>query len=404
MRRSMGCSFGSLPRRAARATAWRTTLVVAALLVASGCHDAGDGFSAVVEARRVVVSSETAGRVLEVLVREGQSVSAGDALVRIDCEVPEAQQRAAEAQLEAARSAAAQASAGVELLDAGARTQEIAAAEAELRAAESMLRAGRAGATDDQRDQLAAALRATQARVALAEDSAARAEALEAAGAATQATLEAARAELEVARAEEQRARAALASAASGARSEDIDVLRNRVAQASARLDALREGARQPERDAAAAAAEGAQAGVRAAEASVALAAAAVARCTVAAPVGGTVDIVAVDAGELAAPGSPLVAIGAAGPVEVRTWATQDTLGTLKAGDRVSVALEATGVGTLEAVVARISDQAEFTGGNVQTPHDRALQVYRVDLVIDSPPPGVRPGMTGTVSFASDAR
>ncbi|MCB9534244.1 MAG: HlyD family efflux transporter periplasmic adaptor subunit [Myxococcales bacterium] len=365
----------------------------------AGCDSGLDGFSAVVEARRVVVSAEAAGRVVDVAVTEGGRVEAGQLVARLDCVGPVAQLEAARAQREQAQAAADAATAQLALIDAGARTEEIDAAEADLRAARSTLRMATAGATPAQIEQLEAGLSAAQSRVSHAEESTSRVEALHAAGAASEAQQTAARTELSIARAEVERISAALSEARSGARPEEVDVLQSRVAQAEARLQALRAGARAPERDAVAAQTRGAAAAVSAAEAGVTLAQAAVDRCSVLAPVGGTVDVVALDVGELAGPGTPIVALGADGPLEVRTWATQAVIGALAVGDEVTVAVEADTVGDVTARVTRISDEPEFTSGNVQTPDDRALLVYRVDLEVQGTPSGLRPGMTGVVDF-----
>ncbi|MFO7189662.1 MAG: HlyD family efflux transporter periplasmic adaptor subunit [Pseudomonadota bacterium] len=60
-----------------------------------------------IEAVEIDVAAKTAGRVAEILVREGEFVTAGQVVARIDTEVLEAQLRAAEAELARARAAVA---------------------------------------------------------------------------------------------------------------------------------------------------------------------------------------------------------------------------------------------------------------------------------------------------------
>src|SRR5690606_25517115 len=58
-----------------------------------------------IEAVEIDISAKTPGRVSEILVREGDFVTAGQVVARIDAEVLQAQQRAAEAEWERAKSA-----------------------------------------------------------------------------------------------------------------------------------------------------------------------------------------------------------------------------------------------------------------------------------------------------------
>lgn len=60
-----------------------------------------------IEAVEIDIAAKTPGRVADILVREGDFVTAGQPLARIDAEVLQAQKRAAEAQLQQAQSAVA---------------------------------------------------------------------------------------------------------------------------------------------------------------------------------------------------------------------------------------------------------------------------------------------------------
>jgi multidrug resistance efflux pump len=50
-----------------------------------------------------------------------------------------------------------------------------------------------------------------------------------------------------------------------------------------------------------------------------------------------------------------------------------------------------------KAHVAFVARQAEFTPGNVQTPDERAKQVFRVKVVLDEGLDVLRPGMSADV-------
>jgi HlyD family secretion protein len=85
--------------------------------------------SGTVEATDADLGFQAAGRVLEIRAQEGDEVTAGSELARLDTRELEAGLTAAEAQLEAARARLVE-------LERGARPQELATAEAAVRSAE----------------------------------------------------------------------------------------------------------------------------------------------------------------------------------------------------------------------------------------------------------------------------
>jgi HlyD family secretion protein len=136
-----------------------------------------------IEAVEIDVAARTAGRLKEVLVREGEFITAGTVVALIDTEVLDAQRRQAEAQLRQAESAVATASSQVvqRESDKAAARATVAQREVELRAAQAKLTrsTGLAGkgflspqAVDDERarvDTARAAVAAARAQVAAAE-------------------------------------------------------------------------------------------------------------------------------------------------------------------------------------------------------------------------------------------
>jgi HlyD family secretion protein len=142
--------------------------------------------SGTIEAETLTVASEAGGRIVEVMVDEGDQVRRGQVLVRLDDAALQARQRQVEAAVAQARAALKAAQAELAMARAGARPQEIDRAESEVIAAEaqadladSQLTAanGRqleaAAGLDAAKDQLASA----QAGVSAAEAQAAQARA-----------------------------------------------------------------------------------------------------------------------------------------------------------------------------------------------------------------------------------
>lgn len=109
--------------------------------------------SGTVEAVQVRLAPELSGRVVEVLVEEAQTVSAGDALVRLDDTLLQAQRSQAAAALAAAQ-------ANLDMLAAGPSAEQLAVAQAALDAAQVAVDAAVYPA---QIDQTEAALNTAQA-------------------------------------------------------------------------------------------------------------------------------------------------------------------------------------------------------------------------------------------------
>ncbi len=338
----------------------------------------------------MTVAAETLARVVAVHAREGTAVRAGDLLVELDAALGLAREGAARGRLE-------QVQAELLALEHGSRPQEIAEAEASLAVRREELAVARSGARPEEIEQLEASLEALSASTRLAELTLERELKLLGSGNTAEARVDEARTRLNELTALSRRTRSQLEEARAGARAEDLRAREAEVARAEARLSLVREGAR-PEAIAAA------RGRVEAARAELAATQAELARCRVAAPLDGLVEVVDIEPGELAQPGRPLVAIARAGLLRVRTFMPQDLLGDLEAGDRLRIAVNGRPGQPIEARVERIWDEAEFTAGNVQTSEDRMLLVFRVDLEVASDAAqGLRPGATVLVDLDSRA-
>jgi HlyD family secretion protein len=185
---------------------WRAAIPLIALLVACSGDDS-TSFSAqgTVEVREIDVSPLAAGRVVRVLVDEGDAVGAGDTVVILTAPT-------LDADIDAARARVAIAAATLRDLEAGARSQEIAVARAEL-----------------------SAIRAESGRLAKDRD---RLKALLDAGAVAPREFDAADAAAEVAAARVRGAEQSLALLEAGPRSGRVAMARAEVANAQAMLAA----------------------------------------------------------------------------------------------------------------------------------------------------------------------
>jgi HlyD family secretion protein len=293
-----------------------------------------------VEATDVQVSAQVGGRVLELRVKEGDRVAAGDVVARLDTSD-------AELALSRAKAEREQAAAQLRLLLAGARPEDVRQASAQAAATETEVRAA-------------------DAELAAAQADAERFEALLASNSGSRKQRDDAVTRREVATARAQGAR-------------------DRVRAAHETVVRLRAGSRREEIDAA-------RARVAAATAQIAASEKAIADATVAAPIAGIVSEKLIEAGELLQPRAPVAVVTDLGTVWANVYVDEPIVPRLRLGQPATIFTDAGGPG-LPGVVSYISSKAEFTPRNVQTAEDRSKLVYRVKVSADNAGGTLKPGM-----------
>lgn len=369
-----GCSQGMGTREAASTPLPVVTQAAEGIVLAEAAVEAADW-----QALRF----ELGGTVAAVLVDEGDPVTAGQVLVRLDQDNARIGVQQAEAALAAAQAQLAQ-------VKAGARPEEIAALEAELKAAQ----AGVTGAVA-QRDELKAG--STEARVTAAEAqlAAAQAQAWQAKDVydqygwrlgdaattqwhAAQAAVTAAEAQVTQAK-DSSPAQERAADAAVWAAAAQRDAVQARLALAKA-------GAT-PEQIAAA------EAAVRQAEAALAAAQTVLERTELRAPFAGTVTLVAVKVGDLASAAQPAVTLATLDRLQVRTKdLTEKEIVRVQVGQAAIVTVDALPGREFPGHVSEIGLEAVNYRGDI---------TYPVVVVLDGPAPELRLGMTALVKISA---
>jgi HlyD family secretion protein len=123
-------------------------------------------------------------------------------------------------------------------------------------------------------------------------------------------------------------------------------------------------------------------------------------RALVKSPMNGTVVEKYSEAGEITAPGKPLVKIADLSVVRLRVFVSGGQLGSVRLGKECSVRND-NGVKeyhVYRGTVSHISSRAEFTPKIIQTKEERVTLVYAV--TIDVPNDGtIKSGMPGEVIF-----
>jgi membrane fusion protein YbhG len=333
-----------------------TTTAATALLVAAtvgACQRSpGDDTpraSGYIEGTDVHVSSKVAGRVAEVRVVEGQRVAAGAVVVTLDT-------TETDLALARARADRAQADAEWRLLKAGSRPEDIQQAAAQVAAATADRRSAEAEATSAHADETRfdELLKASAGSRKEYDDAVARRERADAALKAT----------------DDRRAAAAalLDRLKAGARPEEIEAARARVAGADAQIASL-------EHDRA--------------------------EAVIDAPLAGIVSSRLVEPGELVSPRTPLLVMLDLDHVWANAYVEEPFVPRLRLDEPATVTTDAGD--RVDGRVTFISPEAEFTPRNVQTTDERAKLVYRVKVTVDNAKGLFKPGVPVEVRFTGAA-
>jgi len=410
--------------------------------------------SGTIEAVNVILAPELSGRVVEILAEKGQAVKAGDALLRLDDALYQAQRSRAAAAVGAAQANLAAAQNGLESAQTAQESAQVAleaaqaSAQAERLPVEKALddlnlnapaergKAARTVATANRavRDAeyhlfnynvsslqqdltpsagLSLTLKLLNgARAAFepyryeSEYDERREELVEAMdeaqseydSAVRRIELEAA---LEAAQSQLKKAEEDLGKLQDGPNPQDVAILNARLEaintaprQAETALEAARVGV-----DTARSRLEAAQAAVSQAQAELNLLDVQIGKLVVYAPMDGVVLTRVVEAGEVVQAGATLMTIGQLSPLKITVYLPEDRYAQVMLGQTARVSVDAFPGQVFTATITAIADQAEYTPRNVQTAEGRRNTVFAIELSIDNPDGKLKPGMPADVDF-----
>ena len=345
-------------------------------------------WSGTVEARTISLGSRAGGRVAKVLVKEGDRVKAGDALVELEPGDWPAQLAQAQAQL-------AIAEATLDKLKAGARPEEIAAAKARADTAQAMLQETTAGARSEEVAAAESRLEAQAVALARAQKDAERLHKLAAAGAAVAADVD--NADLAVASAVAQRDAVAhqLDELRHGARREQVAQAVARAAEQRASEQLVASGSRVEDIRVAAAQVQGAQGKVDQIRSMID-------ELAIKAPASARVEALDLRPGDLIAPSSTAATLIEDDQLYVRIYVPETELGHVAIGQAVPIAVDSFPGQSFGGVVQHINSVGEYSPRNLQTADERADQVFATRVGITGSADRLRAGMAATIAVPRD--
>lgn len=374
--------------------------------------------SGTVEATQILIGPEMAGRVAEVLVNEGDSVQAGDVLLRLDDQglmaqgasiqaAGQAAEAGAQAELDAARQALSDLHETAPVVTALA-LQDLANARKALDDAQKRNTWQQTGnrASRDTID-------ATEARLVLAKDAVDKANAAfnhvdekdpeDPVRAQAEANLLAARQNRdEIVR---------LLNWYKGSPTDidqmildaNVEVAQAQVDQAELDYEKVRRGLDPDKLQLAQDKVDAAQAGLAAAraqtEAQLTMIGLQLDKLAIKSASDGVVLNRSAEPGETVTPGSVVMTIGQLDSLTLTVYLPEDRYGQVHLGDTAQITVDSfPGVG-FSGTVSQIADQAEFTPRNVQTEEGRRTTVFAVQLQVSDTQHRLKPGMPADVLF-----
>ncbi len=379
--------------------------------------------SGTIEATNVTISPEVGGRVLSVLVKQGDAVQAGQVLVQIDDSLLTAQLAQAQDSAAAAQAALKVAQANYDLLKAGTPADQIAAAEQAVKTAQANVSGAQAQLSQVQAGPHAADIAAAEATVAQAAQqqkimqdtydldlkcySFTRPDGMKDSVCPGLGTREEQlRGALHTANVALTAAQTRLNQLKQGATQAEINQARARVdaaqaqqAQLQAQLDQLKSGARPEQLAAAEAQIEMTQAQAGSAAAAVDVLKVQLDKLTLKSPIAGVVLKRAIEPGEVAMPGTSLFTIGDLDHLELEVYVPENRYGEVNLRQSVQLSVDSFPGKNFTGKVTNISDQAEFTPRNVQTAEGRATTVFAVQVEVTNVGSQLKPGMPADVVF-----
>ena len=403
-----------------------------------------------IEATEIAVAPELSGRVVEVLVAEGDSVKAGDTVLILDDSLLQAQKRTLEAGLDSANANVQAAQVALDMAQLQYDQTLSAALEAEKTTRVSIWKESKPGefdqptwyfnreerlkATQAEMDAANSDLETEQEKLASVEGQVSSVAFLDAEKKLSEARVafenakdvldrtngsngadlrEAARATLDDAKIDLKDAQKDYDDALNTDDAKDLLEARARVYVAQERYDmakdalrAFQTGAESPEVviaaktvDQAKAMLETAQTSVKQAQAQLSQVETQMEKLTVHALQDGVVLVRSVQPGEVLQAGMTSLTIAKIDKLTVTVYIPEDRYGEVKLGDNATLSADSFPSESFTATVTRIADQAEYTPRNVQTKEERQTTVYAVELTVENPDGKLKPGMPVDVTF-----
>lgn len=369
----------------------RNLLLICTLVSMAGCDKSrlpftGDDklvFSGTIEQQEVRVGSKSGGRIREVMVREGDFVEAGQAMVKFETAELEALLAQAEARVE-------QQTVRLQRLERGAREEERGQARANTAAARAAFDSVRNWPRTEEVGQSEAALAAAEADQGQARTIFERMKRLRQTGDISQQDFDTARFRFDQATARVEVEKRRLELLRRGSRVEDLQQAEEKYRQASETERLILAGPRREE--IADARAQLNEARSRLEQIRIQLS-----EGTVIAPTRSIIEVLPVRPGDLLIPNQVVARLLEEDRIWVRIFVPEPQLGLIKIGQRAEIMIHTNTNQTFPGSIEQINSQGEFNPRNVQSRDERNHLVFGVKVRIVKRDGTLKSGMAAEV-------
>ena len=335
-----------------------------------------------IELTEINIGFKSAGRLIERTVNEGDPVTKGQILARLDRDQLAAQREREAAGLASSQSQLAQAGTAVEWQRATVAA-DIEQRRADLAAAEARLAEMRNGSRPQERQEAQAAVESARTEADRAKKDWDRAQVLHKSDDISTSQFDQFRTRWENAAAALKTAQERQSLVEAGPRVEQINAQAAQVEKARGALkmaEANRLEMKRREQEMATRRAE-----IARSKANLALIDTQLNDTVAVSPVDGVVLVKGADVGEILAPGTTVLAVGDIDHPWLRGYVSESDLGRVKVGSKAKVTTDSYPGKVYNGRVTFISSEAEFTPKQIQTKQERVKLVYRVKIALDNP-------------------
>ncbi len=345
--------------------------------------DAGEiSVSGNIELTETDIAFKTPGKLVELLIDEGDDAHKGMVVARLDRAQLEGQRDRAQATLQAAQSQMDQLQTAIQLQSETTEGQ-IGQRQAELQQTQAQLRQLEAGSRSQEIAQARAVVTRARSEYELARTDYERGKSLYETRDISAQLYDQYKTRYETAAAQLKQAEEQLALVLEGPRREDIDAARAQVARAQASLRTTEAGrleVKQKQQQL-----ESARADIERAKAELAVIEEQLKDTEAISPIDGVVLVKSAEVGEVVAAGTAVLTIGDVSHPWLRGYVSEGDLGRVHLGDKVKVTTDSFPGKVYSGQITFISSEAEFTPKQIQTPEERAKLVYRIKIDVENP-------------------
>ena len=353
-------------------------------------------YSGTIEAKQAEIAFQINGKVLEILVNEGQKVTKNQTLAKLDQSEFLARRAQAQANLNSSIKALQQKEAILDLYES-TLPAEVVRAEAGVNALKAQLNDLKAGSRYQEIERARLACHAARITMEQAKKDKERFERLYEEGTISEKERDAAALRYETTFKEYEKSKETFDLLKEGFRKETIKAAEARLAEGQAFLKQVKSNLKKI--TAAKSEVEVAAAQVEAARAALEVSEIHLGYTELKAPFEGIITSRNMEPGEVVTPGREVISIADMSTVDLKVFVGETEIGKIKPGQNVEVKTDTFPDKTYTGTVSFISPEGEFTPKIIQTHKERVKLVYLVKIFIPNPDLELKSGMPADAWF-----